>query len=92
VIAARALPLAGALLGAALGLAAALTAATLMFFKNALHAHVFLDYPPALIGAMLARGPVWLLAGALLGLGAALGWLALRPAAADTDKDDERQV
>jgi hypothetical protein len=92
-IAAHAVPLAGALLGAAIGLGAAVASAGLMFFKNALHAHVFPDYPPGLIGALLGRGPAWTLAGALLGLGAGLAWLALRALSGDADdKDDERQI
>ena len=91
-IAARAVPLAGALLGAVVGLGAAVAAAGLMFFKNALHAHVFPDYPPGLIGATLQRGPAWTLAGALLGLGAGLAWLALCALSDDVDRDNERQV
>ncbi len=91
-VTARAVPLAGALLGAALGLGAALAAAGLMFFKNALHGHVFLDYPPGLIGATLARGPAWALAGALAGFGGGLALLALRAPANNADKDDERRV
>lgn len=59
------------LLGALVGLGANLAAVGLMFFKNALHAHLFLDYPVGLMGAMLARGPGWALAGGLVGLGAA---------------------
>ncbi len=91
-IAARAVPLAGALAGAALGLGAALAAAGLMFFKGALHAHVFLDYPPGLIGATLARGPAWALAGALAGCGGGLALLALRAPANRVGEDDERRV
>lgn len=92
-IAAPAVPLAAALLGAAIGLGAAVAGAGLMFFKNALHAHVFPDYPPGLIGALLGRGPAWALAGALLGLGAGLAWLALRAPSSDADdKDDERHI
>lgn len=92
-VAASAVPPAAALLGAAIGLGAAVAGASLMFFKNALHAHVFPDYPVSLIGALLGRGPAWTLAGALLGLGAGLTWLALRaPLDNPDDQDDERQV
>lgn len=90
-IAARAVPLAGALLGALAGMGTAVAAAALMFFKNAFHAHIFLDYPPGLIGAVLQRAPAWTLAGALLGLGVGLAWLALRTGR-DADGDDEQQV
>ncbi|NWG16722.1 MAG: hypothetical protein HXY41_08815 [Chloroflexi bacterium] len=66
-----ALPLA-ALAGVLIGLGASIAAAGLMFFKNALHAHVFLDFPPGLMLAMLERAPAWALAGGLFGLGLAL--------------------
>jgi hypothetical protein len=58
------LPVIGALTGA---LAAILTT-FLMFFKNAWHAHLFLDYPTGMLLAMLERLPWWALVGALLGL------------------------
>jgi len=64
-------------LGAVGGLGAAIMTAALMFFKNARHAHLYLDYPPEQMGGLLRRGPVWALAGALFGLGLALAWLAL---------------
>ncbi len=68
----------GALLvGALTGLGASLSIAGLMFFKNALHAHLFLDYPPGMMLAMLGRAPGWTLAGALVGLGTAFAWLAV---------------
>lgn len=66
------------LLGAGVGLGSSLVCAGLMFFKNALHAHLFLDYPPLMLLAMIQRGPGWMLAGGLLGLSAALLWVALR--------------
>ncbi len=69
---------AAALLGGLIGLGTAPAAALLMLFKNALHAHLFPDYPPALILALLARVPAWALAGALAGLGLAFAWRALR--------------
>ncbi len=65
-------------LGAVGGFGAAIMTTVLMFFKNARHAHLYPDYPPEQMGAMLQRGPVWALAGALFGLGLALAWLALR--------------
>lgn len=64
-------------LGALAGSGAAVAAAGLMLFKNALHAHVFLDYPPGLILELLARAPVWALAGGLVGLGILLLWIVL---------------
>ncbi len=68
-------PTAGGLLGTICGLGGTLGAAGLMFFKNALHAHVFWDYPPALVAAMFTRAPVWALAGGLVGVGLSLLWL-----------------
>jgi hypothetical protein len=64
-------------LGAYLGAASNLCAVLLMIFKDARHGHMYPDYPPAMLGAMLARLPSWAFAGALVGLGAAL-YLAAR--------------
>lgn len=77
-IPARVLPLAASLIGAVVGLGTAVTTVLLMFFKNAVHAHVFLDFPPGLMLAIVQRAPVWGLVGGLGGLGLALMWLALR--------------
>lgn len=66
------------LLGILAGAGACVATVGLMFFKNALHAHVFVDFPAPLMLAMLERAPVWAAAGGLVGLGAALAWLALR--------------
>ncbi|MBE2267454.1 MAG: hypothetical protein IAE80_04435 [Anaerolinea sp.] len=54
--------------GALIGGGAAVISAALMLFKNGMHAHLFPDYPPGLILAMLERAPVWALAGALIAL------------------------
>lgn len=62
------LPLWGALIGAG----STLTTILLMFFKTALHSHLFPDYPLFLMLAMLERLPSWALAGALLGAGVSL--------------------
>ncbi|MBL8153196.1 MAG: hypothetical protein JNM70_03355 [Anaerolineae bacterium] len=70
--------LGGMLVGAGVGLGSSLICAGLMFFKNALHAHLFLDYPVLMLLAMIQRGPGWVAAGALLGLSAALLWMARR--------------
>lgn len=76
----------GALLaGATVGLGSRVLTVALMFFKNARHAHVFLDYPPEIMLATLQTVPPWTLAGALIGLSLSLGWLALRP---DAQADD----
>lgn len=69
------LPAAGTLAGAIAGVGSTLAAAGLMFFKNALHAHAFWDYPPQLIVAMLTLAPQWAAAGALAGLGFSLWWV-----------------
>jgi hypothetical protein len=65
------------LLGALVGLGASICVTGLMFFKNALHAHLFLDFPPGMLLATLARAPGWALAGGLAGLGIACLWWAL---------------
>ncbi len=75
----RYLPFAGALWGALIGLGASLAVTGLMFFKNAVHAHFFLDYPPELMLAILRRAPAWTIAGSLAGIGLALAWLSKLP-------------
>jgi hypothetical protein len=72
---ARYVPMGGALLGGIVGLGGALACTGLMFFKNALHAHAFWDFPPAMVVAMLTRTPSWALAGGLVGISAGLLWL-----------------
>lgn len=66
-------------LGGLTGLGASVATAGLMFFKNALHAHLFVDFPTPMLLTMLERAPAWGLAGALAGLGVALAWLAIAP-------------
>lgn len=58
------------------GLGASVASAGLMFFKTALHAHLFPDYPPLMMLAVLERAPVWAVAGGLFGLGIGLAWSA----------------
>lgn len=60
------------LFGAISGALATVTTAGLMFFKTALHNHIYPDYPLIVILGMLARAPAWALAGALIGLALAL--------------------
>ncbi len=72
----RWLPFIGIASGGLIGLTAGLCITGLMFFKNAVHAHVFLDFPLGLMLAMLQRTPSWTAVGALLGLGSGLGWMA----------------
>jgi hypothetical protein len=64
-----------ALVGIIVGLGASIAVTFLMFFKNALHAHVYPDFPLPVMLAMLERAPVWGLAGLLAGLGLGLAWL-----------------
>ena len=71
-----ALPCAAAF-GALAGFGADAAAGGLMLFKNALHGHVFLDFPPGLMLAMLERAPIWTAAGGLVGVGFVLLWMAL---------------
>jgi hypothetical protein len=80
---ARYMLLSAALLGGIVGLGGALASSVFMFFKNALHAHAFWDYPPLMVVAMLTRAPGWALAGVLAGLGIGCMWIwykTLRPA------------
>lgn len=68
-----------ALSGALVGLLAAVVTALLMVLKAGMHGHVFPDYPPGQILALLARAPTWTLAGALAALGLLAVIRALRP-------------
>ena len=74
VFAARYVPMGAGLLGEIVGLGGAVASAGLMFFKNALHAHAFWDFPPAMVVAMFTRAPSWALAGGLAGAGIGLLW------------------
>jgi hypothetical protein len=65
-----------AILGVITGLGASITTTGLMFFKDALHAHLFPDFPPLMMLAILQRSPVWAVAGGLAGAGVAFLWLA----------------
>jgi hypothetical protein len=67
------------LFGGTLGALSTLTTTLLMFFKTGWHGHGFPDYPPQMLLAMLQRLPVWTLAGALIGLAAALIKLSHAP-------------
>lgn len=64
-------------LGLLAGLGTSVITAALMLLKNAQHGHIFPDYPLGLVGAILARAPLWALGGALAGLGSALIWKAV---------------
>lgn len=59
-------------LGALVGIAAILCTAALMFFKSAWHNHIYPDFPPGMIGAMLVRLPAWGVAGGLIGVALSL--------------------
>ena len=66
----------GVMFGLLAGLGTAVVTTMLMLFKNALHAHLFLDYPPPIMFGILQRAPAWMLVGALTGLSVGLVWLA----------------
>jgi hypothetical protein len=61
----------GLLPGTLTGLASSLVIVGLMLLKNAQHSHLYPDFPIGLMGAMLARAPVWMIAGGLIGTGLA---------------------
>jgi hypothetical protein len=65
-------------LGVLVGLGSSVTTTGFMFFKNAMHAHIFFDFPVPMLLAILERAPYWGIAGGLVGLGASLAWFALR--------------
>lgn len=75
----------GLALGALVGLGSGVATAAFMFFKNALHAHLFFDFPAPMMLAILERAPYWGLAGGLAGLGTALAWAALKLSAKHID-------
>jgi len=56
------------------GVAAPLVSIILMALKVSLHSHTYPDYPPEAVVSVIARAPVWALAG--LSFGAALALLA----------------
>ena len=73
----RALPMRYLLMGAPLfgtgvGIFSVICVVALMFLKTAMHSHIFPDYPPLQMIAMLERIPAWAAAGGLIGLGMAL--------------------
>jgi hypothetical protein len=65
----RYVPIGATLFGAGVGSLSVISTVALMFLKTALHSHVFPDYPPLQMLAMLERLPAWAAAGALIGLG-----------------------
>jgi hypothetical protein len=66
------------LAGMAVGLLTALAASLLMVLKTGLHSHLYPDYLPAQIIAVLQRAPAWMAAGTLGGLGVGIAWRAVR--------------
>ena len=84
--------IAAALFGAASGAFASLCAVLLMLFKDARHAHLYPDYPPPILGAMLARLPAWSLAGALAAVGLAILLSAIRRRYSDAASPDSAAV
>lgn len=64
--------MAGAGIGAIIGASASLSIAILMLFKDVRHAHIFPDYPPQMIVAILERLPIWTIGTACIALGLTL--------------------
>lgn len=71
------------LVGASIGASASLATTLLMIFKTIRHSHVYPDYPPQLIFAILELLPIWTLSSGLITLGLSLVWLAFRKNAED---------
>lgn len=67
------------LIGAIIGFGTSVTTSIMMMFINIRHGHTRPDYPLELVGAMLQRGPLWMVAGILAGLAFVLLWLAVQP-------------
>ncbi len=61
-----------AMVGLLTGGLSSLATAALMLFKDLRHGHVFPDYPPEMIMAVLKRLPPWAFAGGLAGIGIGL--------------------
>lgn len=62
------------------GVAAPLTSTVLMALKVSLHSHDYPDYPPEAVVGVIARAPIWALAGLILGAALALLAYVRRPA------------
>lgn len=60
------------IIGATIGALASLITALLMLFKDVRHGHIFPDYPPQLMIAILERLPIWAISGALVLFGVIL--------------------
>lgn len=71
------------LVGASIGASASVITALLMILKTIRHSHVFPDYPPQMILAILERLPIWTLSAGFIGFGLSLVWLVLRTEAED---------
>jgi hypothetical protein len=63
--------------GGVAGFSSALATIWLMLMKNVQHSHSFLDFPSEVVVGILARSPVWALAGFLVGGAFVLARLAL---------------
>lgn len=68
-------------LGAVMGSFGVVASAGIMFFKSAWHNHLVPDYPLALILALFAYIPAWILVGAFFGFGVFALWRAFAPPA-----------
>lgn len=55
-------------IGGVIGGGGVIATVALMFFKTAWHSHIFPDFPPEMLSAMLERLPAWGIAGACLGM------------------------
>lgn len=79
----RYLPIGLAFFGLIAGFGASVISVLLMLFKNVRHSHLYPDYPPGMMIAILERAPIWAAIGALIGLGSAAVILALHTAIED---------
>lgn len=62
--------------GGLTGLLTTFTTFMLMLFKNVQHSHLYPDFPTSVMYGIVSRGPIWGLAGLLIGAALALARIA----------------
>jgi len=67
------------IIGMSIGASASVITALLMIFKTIRHSHIFPDYPPQMILAILERLPIWALGSGFITLGIFLLLISIHP-------------